>query len=242
MLNFGSRTFFIGGFITGLVALFYTIATGDYSGKVLLLSATAALFGLGAASLTATGAAERFNLPNTATASSPADERPSIAPFVGALGIGVVGLGAALGVAALVAGIIVLLVGGIMWFVASWRSHPDHVSAITSRVSDRFSMPFGMPIAMLGLILGIAYAVSRSLLAASKIGSIFVIAIVAIAIFAGGFILAARPTKQGLVKILAVFAAISFVVMFIVGQAAGHRSFGEEHNGKSGEKVGVEKK
>jgi hypothetical protein len=225
MQNFASRSFFASAGFTLAVAIVYSLFTSDYSGAVLLWMSVAGLVGIGAACLTATGAAERFS---GTQQFSPSDSRPSIAPFATALGVGVIGLAAAFGLSTLVAGLVVLSVGAVMWFIASWRSHPDHVGAIAPRVSDRFSLPFGMPLAMLVLIVGIAFAISRSLLAASKVGSIFVIAIAATTIFACGFIAAARPSKKGLLQALAVFAAISIAVMFIVGKAAGSREF-EKH-------------
>lgn len=225
MQNFASRSFFAGAGFIFVVAFVYSLTTSDYSGAVLLFMTVAGLVGIGSACLTATGAAERFSGTQEFSAS---DTKPSIAPFAAALGVGVIGLAAAFGLSTLVAGIVVLAVGATLWFVSSWRSHPEHVATIGPRVSDRFSLPFGMPLAMLVLIIGIAYAVSRSLLAASKIGSIFVIAIAAVTIFACGFIAAARPSKKGVMQTLVVFAVISIATMFIVGKAAGSREF-EKH-------------
>jgi hypothetical protein len=233
MQNFASRSFFAGAGFLLAVASVYSLTTADYSGAVLMLMAVAGLVGVGSACLTATGAAERFSGTQEFSAS---DTKPSIAPFAAALGVGVIGLGAALGLSTLVAGMVVLAIGATLWFISSWRSHPDHVGAITSRVSDRFSLPWGMPLSMLGLIIGIAFAISRSLLAASKIGSIFVIAIAAITIFAGGFLAAARPSKKGLMQTLIVFAAVSVAAMFIVGEVAGSRDFEKHHGEQHSEK------
>jgi hypothetical protein len=230
MLNFGSRSFYGAAAFTGLVATLYTLGTSDYSGKILLWLAVVALVGLGSAAVAATGSAERFSDIQASLASAN-DQRPSIAPFASALGLGVLGLSVALGMPAFVAGLIVLLVGSLLWFIASWRSHPEHVARIADRVSSRFSLPFGMPLAMLGLIIGIAYAVSRSLLAASKVGSIWVMSITALSIFVGGFIAASRPSKKGLMQALAVTAVVSAIVMFTVGQVAHERK--TEEPGKS---------
>jgi preprotein translocase subunit SecG len=224
MLNLGSKTFFGAGLFCFIMAVGYSFTSSDYSGAVLLLVATAGLVAIGAASLTVTGTAERFV------------DAPSIAPFAAALGLGVVGLGAALGAPALIAGLIVLAVGAGMWFSASWRSHPEHVSSITARISDRFSLPFGMPLILLVLIVASAFAISRVLLAVSKTGALGVLVVTALAVFGGGFLMASKSDKKGLIKIMAVVAAVSLAVMFIVGQSAGSRKFekhGEKHEAEA---------
>jgi hypothetical protein len=240
MLNLGSKTFFGAGTFCLLMAIGYSFVSSDYSGAVLLLVAAAGLVAVGAASLTATGTAERFV---DTPAVLPSADTPSIAPFAAALGVGVVGLGAALGAPALIAGLVVLAVGAAMWFSASWRSHPEHVSSISPRISDRFSLPFGMPAILLTLIVGTAFAVSRTLLAVSKNGALVVLVVASLAIFGGGFLMASKSNKGGLIKIMAVVAAISIAVMFIVGQSAGSRKFekhGEEHSAEVGAEGGAE--
>jgi preprotein translocase subunit SecG len=233
MLNLGSKTFFGAGFFCFLMAVGYSFVSSDYSGAVLLLVATGGLVAVGAASLTATGTAERFVDTPARLASADA---PSIAPFAAALGLGVAGLGAALGAPALIAGLLVLVVGGAMWFSASWRSHPDHVSALTPRIADRFSLPFGMPLILLVLIVAAAYAISRTLLAVSKNGALGVLVVASLAVFGGGFLMASKSDKKGLIKIMAVVAAVSIAVMFIVGQSAGSRKFEKHGEGHSTEK------
>ena len=221
------------------MAVGYSFTSADYSGAVLLLVSTAGLVAIGAASLSATGTAERFVDTPAVLASADA---PSIAPFAAALGLGVVGLGAALGAPALIAGLIVLAVGAGMWFSASWRSHPEHVSSITPRISDRFSLPFGMPLILLVLIVASAFAISRTLLAVSKTGALGVLVITALSVFGGGFLMASKSDKKGLIKIMAVVAAVSLGVMFIVGQSAGSRKFekhGEKHGAENGAEAGA---
>jgi preprotein translocase subunit SecG len=239
MLNLGSKTFFGAGLFCFLMAVGYSFTSSDYSGAVLLLVATAGLVAIGAASLTATGTAERFV--DTPAVLAAADA-PSIAPFAAALGLGVVGLGAALGAPAFVAGLIVLAVGAGLWFSTSWRSHPEHVSSISSRISDRFSLPFGMPLILLVLIVASAFAISRVLLAVSKTGALGVLVVTSLAVFGGGFLMASKSDKKGLIKIMAVVAAVSLAVMFIVGQSAGTRKFekhGEKHEAGAKHETGA---
>ncbi len=240
MLNLGSKTFFGAGFFCFLMAVGYSLVSSDYSGAVLLLVATAGLVAVGAASLTATGTAERFVDTPALLASADA---PSIAPFAAALGLGVIGLGAALGAPALIAGLLVLAVGAGIWFSAAWRSHPEHVSALSPRISDRFSLPFGMPLILLVLIVASAYAISRTLLAVSKTGALGVLVVASLAVFGGGFLMASKSNKKGLIQIMAVVAAVSLAVMFIVGQSAGSRKFekhGEGHGAEHSAKAGAE--
>ena len=223
-----------------LMAVGYSLVSSDYSGAVLLLVATAGLVAVGAASLTATGTAERFVETPALLASADA---PSIAPFAAALGLGVIGLGAALGAPAFIAGLLVLAVGAGIWFSAAWRAHPEHVSALSPRISDRFSLPFGMPLILLVLIVASAYAISRTLLAVSKTGALGVLVVASLAVFGGGFLMASKSNKKGLIQIMAVVAAVSLAVMFIVGQSAGSRKFekhGEGHGAEHSAKAGAE--
>ena len=222
------------------MAIGYSFVSSDYSGAVLLLVAAGGLVAVGGASLTATGTAERFI--ETPAVHTSADS-PSIAPFAAALGLGVCGLGAALGAPALIAGLLVLTVGAAIWFSAAWRAHPDHVASITPRISDRFSLPFGMPAILLVLIVGSAFAISRTLLAVSKNGALGVLVVASLAIFGGGFLMASKADKKGLTRIMAIVAAVSVAVMFIVGQSAGSREFekhGSEHSAEAGSEHSAE--
>ena len=123
-----------------------------------------------------------------------------------------------------------MAVGGVGWFMATWREHPDHIAALRPRVADRFSLPFGMPIAVTALIGIIAVSISRIFLAVSKNSATVAALIIALVIFGAGFVIASRPKlDRRFLTGLIVVALAAVVTLGIVGAAKGERDF--EHHG-----------
>ena len=228
MFNLGTRAFFATAAAAFVLGLAYAFNSSDVGGFVLLLCASLAAAFLGAVSLAATGTADRFTLAGVQDLRAGRAPRPSAVPMLAAVGLGVAALGAALGVAAYVGGLVVLAVSAIGWFMASWREHPDHVAALRPRVADRFSLPFGMPIAVTALIAVIAISISRILLSVSKDSATVVALVLALLIFGTGFVIASRPKlDRRFLTGLVVVALGAIVTLGIIGIANGEREFGE---------------
>ena len=232
MFNLGTRAFFATSAVAFIFALAYAFNSSDVGGFVLLFCAAGAAAVLGSVSLAATGTADRFTLAGVQDLRAGRAPAASAVPLLAAIGLGVVGLGAALGVAAYVGGLVVLLVGGVGWFMASWREHPDHVAALRPRVADRFSLPYGMPIAVTALIAVIAISISRILLSVSKNSATATALVLALVIFGTGFVVASRPKldRKFLTALIAV-ALGALVTLGIVGASKGERKFGEHESG-----------
>jgi hypothetical protein len=230
VFNLGSKTYFLAVPITAIATLMYAFNTSDVGGFVLLVMLTVALAGLGGLTIAATGTADRFTFAGYQDARISSGSAPSVSPILGGLGLALLGLGAALGLASYVGGLVALAIALVVWFSSNWREHPNHVAAVNTRVSDRFSLPFGMPLVVVALIATTAISISRILLAVSKTASWIITLILAIAIFAIGFVLAARPkiSRRGYTVIAAV-AVVAVAAMAIVGIAMGERNF-EHHS------------
>ena len=232
MFNLGTRAFFATSAVTFVFGLAYAFNSSDVGGFTLLLCASFAAAFLGAVSLAATGTADRFTLAGVQDLRSGRAPSSSAVPMLVAAGLGVTALGTALGVAAYVGGLVVVAVGGVGWFMASWREHPDHVAALRPRVADRFSLPFGMPIAVTALIAVIAISISRILLSVSKNSATVVAIALAIVIFGAGFVVASRPKlDRKLLTGLIVVALGAVLTLGIVGLTKGERKFGEHEKG-----------
>ena len=240
MFNLGTRAFFVTSAVTFVFGLAYAFNSSDVGGFALLLCASFAAAFLGAVSLAATGTADRFALAGVQDLRSGRAPSSSAVPILVAAGLGVTALGTALGVAAYVGGLIVVAVGGVGWFMASWREHPDHVVALRPRVADRFSLPYGMPIAVTALIAVIAISISRILLSVSKNTATAVALALALVIFGGGFVVASRPKlDRKLLTGLVVVALGAVITLGIVGVSNGERKFGEHEKGATAPEKGA---
>lgn len=235
MFNLGSKTYFLAAPITAIATVLYAFNTSDVGGFVLLFMLTVALGALGGLTIAATGTADRFTFAGYQDARITSGSAPSVSPVLGGLGLGLLGLGASLGLTSYLGGLLALGIAMVVWFSSTWREHPNHVPAVNARVSERFSLPFGMPIVVVALIATTAIAVSRTLLAVSKTASWVFLLILAVAIFAIGFVLAARPSisRRGYMG-LAVLAVAAVAAMGIVGVVMGERDF-EHHSDHGGE-------
>jgi hypothetical protein len=227
VFNLGSKSFFGMSAFCFMAAVVYAFAGSDIAGFTLLLLADAALVGLGMAALAGTGGADRFALAQSEQSSA---DHPTIAPFLGAVGLGFTALSIALGAPALAAGAVVATLAAFMWFGAAWRSHPDMVAAMRPRIADRFNLPILMPVAVIGIIAITAISISRSLLATSKTGSWILAGAIGVVIFGALMIWAWKPANKVISQFLVIVAVIAVVTLAVLGLAAGERSFHEgEH-------------
>lgn len=226
MFNLGSKSLFGISAFSLIVGVLYSLTSSDYSGSVLVLLATFAAASLAVSALAGTGAADRFALNHTEQSTA---DRPTVAPLAAAVGLGFIGLSLSLGSVALWGGLIVAMVSALVWFSAAWRSHPDLVDLMQPRIAERFSLPFLMPIAVLATIAILAISISRSFLATSKTGSWVLAAILGVITFGCLMLWAWRPNSRGVRQFLTVAAAISIVVLAVVGLAKGPRFDHEGH-------------
>lgn len=151
-------------------------------------------------------------------------------PVLGAFSVGAAIVGLAVSSVLFVIGCIGLVVAGVEWTVKAWSERATGDPERNQAIRDHLMHPLEIPIgATLGIGL-VIFSMSRILLAVSKVGAVFVIIILATAIFVVAIILANRPQlkRSMLVGALLVFGVL-IIGGGIVGGVAGPRE--SEHHG-----------
>jgi plastocyanin len=152
--------------------------------------------------------------------------RPSPWPLAGALALGVVGLGLAVGHTFVMIGLIAGILATAGWLSQAWREDPSFTAREGSRVSERLLTPFGLPLMAVGLIAVVVISVSRILLALPRAGSIAVAFVLAILLLVAFFALSSRPhlARNSLV-FLGGLSVVAVVSAGSVSAASGYRTF-----------------
>jgi hypothetical protein len=151
-------------------------------------------------------------------------------PVLGAFSVGAAIVGLAVSSVLFVIGCIGLVVAGVEWTVKAWSERATGDPERNQAIRDHLMHPLEIPIgATLGIGL-VIFSMSRILLAVSKVGAVFVIIILATAIFVVAIVLANRPQlkRSMLVGALLVFGVL-IIGGGIVGGVAGPRE--SEHHG-----------
>jgi multisubunit Na+/H+ antiporter MnhC subunit len=241
VFTLGSKTFFAGAGLAALLSIVYAANTTDQAGTMLLVGAVFALIALGCAVLFGAGASDRFSYDGQADQRPARESKPTLVPFMAALGAGAIVVGFALGASYLGLGLVAAAVCAAVWFSQAWRDHPDYVAKLTNRVSGYVGLPFGMPVAMVALIGFIAISVSRTLLAVTHTQAWVIAIVIAAAVFVCGLILASRPniTKKAMAFAVAVGAAI-ILGLGVYGQVKGEHKSTESHESGSHEETVTE--
>ncbi len=158
--------------------------------------------------------------------------RSSPWPLAGALALGLVAIGLAVGHAVVEVGLILGLVTAGGWLSQAWREDPSFTRTEGTRVSSRLLTPFGLPIMAVGLIGVIVISISRILLTlprAGSIGAAFVLAALLLVVF---FTLSSRPhLGRNSLVFLGGFAVVAVVGAGSVSAANGYRTFDHPETG-----------
>jgi plastocyanin len=152
--------------------------------------------------------------------------RPSPWPLVGALAVGLVAVGLAVGSSVVEVGVVVGLAAAAGWLAQAWREDPTYTPSEAARVSGRLLAPVGFPLMALGLIAVIVISVSRVLLTLPRVGSIVTAFVGALGLLLAFFALSSRPhlARKSLV-LLAGVAIAGVVTAGSVSAANGYRTF-----------------
>ena len=156
--------------------------------------------------------------------------RPSPWPLAGAIALGIVGLGVAVGHTLVLIGLACGVLAAAGWLSQAWRADPTFTPREGALISTRLLAPVGLPLMALALIGVVVVSVSRLLLALPRNGSIIAAFLLAVALLIAFFMLASRPNlaRNGLV-FLAGFAVVAVVSAGSVSAANGYRTF-EHHD------------
>jgi plastocyanin/uncharacterized membrane protein (DUF485 family) len=153
-------------------------------------------------------------------------------PLAGALALGLVGLGVAVGHALVIVGVICGVLAAAGWLSQAWQEDPTFTASERSRISERLLSPVGLPLMALSLIAIIVISVSRVLLALPRTGSIVVAFVLAVGVLIAFFALSTRPNlaRRSLV-FLSGFAVVAIVSAGSVSAANGYRTFEHHETG-----------
>lgn len=151
-------------------------------------------------------------------------------PVVGAFSVGAAIVGLAVSTELFVIACVGLVVVAIEWTVRTWSDQATGDPEQNAEIRNRFMHPIEIPVgATLGIGL-IILAMSRILLAVSKLGAVFVIIGIATAIFAVAITLASRPElKRSVFVGVLLFGGLLIIGGGIAGGIAGQRESDHHH-------------
>lgn len=154
-------------------------------------------------------------------------------PIVAAFSVGAVIVGLAVSSTLFVIGCIGLVVATVEWTVRAWSERATGDPAENKAIRDKFMHPLEIPIgATIGVAL-IVFAMSRILLAVSKVGAVFVIIILAAVIFAAAVAIANRPQlKRSMLVGALLVGGVVIIGGGIVGGIVGQREIEKKHGGE----------
>ena len=154
-------------------------------------------------------------------------------PIIAAFSVGAVIVGLAVSSTLFVIGCIGLLVAAVEWTVRAWSERATGDPVENKAIRDKFMYPLEIPIgATIGVAL-IVFAMSRILLAVSKLGAVFVIIVLASAIFAAAVVIANRPQlKRSLLVGALLVGGLVIIGGGIAGGIVGQREIEEKHGGE----------
>jgi len=152
--------------------------------------------------------------------------RSSPWPMVGALALGLVAIGLAVGATFVAIGVVVGLLATAGWLAQAWREDPTYTASESAHISSRLLMPYGLPVMALTLIAVIVISVSRILLTLPRAGSIILAFALALGLLFAFFFLSARPNlrRNSLVALSGV-AIVALVTAGSLSAAHGYRTF-----------------
>lgn len=242
MLNLVSKLLFSISAFGVVSAIAYGLAVDERSGVAIFLSLALAAAVAGAASsgnavpdIAPVIAADALPPQRRATTVGAAP-RGSVWPALAAAAFTVLAVGAAIGPAMAVVGVVAVVMATGGWFAKVWSEDPTWIPRVRERVSSRLVVPVFLPIAAFLMAAFIAISVSRVLLAVSKNAAALFGIVVGVAILGACAWVAARPRlRPSAIASLAAVAAMSAVGAGIAGAVSGERSFeaegGEQEEG-----------
>jgi hypothetical protein len=159
-------------------------------------------------------------------------------PILAAFSLGAVVVGLAVSSIVFVIGCLGLAVAGIEWTIRAWSERASDDAAANVELRNKFMHPIEVPVGATLAAGAIIFLMSRILLAVSKVGAVFVIIGVAVAVFGVAVLLASRPQLK---RSVLVGALLGFGVLLIAGGIVGgiagpaeREHHGEEHGTEEG--------
>jgi hypothetical protein len=233
MFTTGSKLF-LGGTALALVStVVYAATQGDgqgWAGTIALASVTVAFAFLAGINYFVKDG-NVASMQQDATVTAAAAQRPagrSVWPLIGALGAGLVVVGADTKPLVFKIGVVLLIATFVEWLVQSWSERASADPVYNAGLRQRLLHPIEFPVlgaAGLGVIV---YSFSRIMLWIDKSGGPVVFVVAGALVLAGGFIFASRPNlKKGLITGICAIGALGVVSAGAVAAIDGQRKIHE---------------
>ncbi len=155
----------------------------------------------------------------------------SFQPIVAAFSVGAAVVGLAVSSTLFVIGVIGMVVVTVEWTMKAWSERATGNPATNAEIRNKIMRPLEIPIGATLAAGIIIFSMSRILLAVPKVGAVFVIIAIAVAVFGGAILLANRPQLKRSVLVVAVLVfGLLIIGGGIAGGVAGQRE--KEQHGK----------
>jgi len=233
MLTTGSKLFLGATVLSVVAAIVYGLSTSGGFGWLgvmgLLTAAVAFAFMFCINYYTHDGNVSAMS--EHATAESPAAQPPatrSMWPFIAAVGVAAIALGAVSKPIVFKGGVIVVLAAGLEWMVQGWSDRASADPEYNAGLRKRMLHPVEFPIlAAVGLGV-VIYSFSRIMLWINKSGGPVVFVLAGGVILFGGFLIALRPTiRGGVIAGVCAIAALGLVATGALMAIDGQRTIAE---------------
>jgi hypothetical protein len=225
-----------GGGGVGPLSLGYKGAVGDLLGYSILMGSAvvSAFIGFAATAFRDGDPEAGADLLGVESVPAPATPGTSYWPLVGAFGLGLVAVGAALNNVFFVAGLLVLGAVAVEWTMQAWADRATGDPAVNREIRNRMMLPIEVPVAGALVIAVIVIGFSRLFLTVSKENAVWAALVIAALVFFVGTALSTRShLRTDLVAGLLVVGAVATIGIGIASAIEGERDFehhGEEHS------------
>ncbi|MEP7203694.1 MAG: hypothetical protein ABI894_13855 [Ilumatobacteraceae bacterium] len=160
--------------------------------------------------------------PTTSAAAQPPAER-SMWPFLTAVSVGLIAIGAVSKPIVFKAGVVLLLTAAVEWMVHGWSERASADAAYNANLRKRMLHPLEFPVLAAAGLAALIYSFSRIMLWIDKSGGPVVFIIAGALVLFGGFLFASKPgLKKGIVAGVCAIAALGIIstgaVMAVDGQ------------------------
>lgn len=231
-----------GGGEVGPLSLGYKGAVGDLLGYSILMgsAAVSAFIGFAVTAFRDGDPEAGADLLGLEQAPAPVAPGNSYWPLIGAFGVGLVVVGAALNNVFFVAGLIVLGAVAVEWTIQAWSERATGDPAVNREIRNRFMLPIEVPVAGALVIAVIVIGFSRLFLTVSKENAVWSALAIAAIVFVVGTVLSTRSSlRTDLVAGLLVVSAVATIGIGIASAVQGEREF-ELHGEETGEEQSEE--
>ena len=150
-------------------------------------------------------------------------------PVVGAFAVGAMAIGLVLHTAVFVAGLVLCAVVAVEWLMDAWSDRATGDREANRVLRNRIMAPIEIPVLGAGIVALGVLAISRILLATSKLGAVVVAGVVSVVILALAVLLVSRPrVNKNLLSATVLAVAVAVLAGGVVATVTGERNF--EHH------------